>query len=194
MLVDGLAEFHRQSVWTFESWDKSERSEYIFPLITPALVHEQHLYVDDSNKFGRENGLRHYRAEPIQQSGSSDYAHFITLSGSTIGLVDLMTVVNDNRKVQKVKIILRMYDDHLKYPVDGQVNWNQYHMPNIMFDLSAFDRLSAYDRLQSLEVETTVFKERMIQSCANLDVAMSNLMTELDIVGKAIMPGGRLCR
>jgi hypothetical protein len=192
MLVEGLAEFHRLAVWIFESWDKSERSEYVFPLITPALVHEQHLYIDDNKKFCRENGLRHYRAEPMQQSGSSDCVHLITLSASTIGLVDLMTVMNDNHKVQKVKIILRIYDDHLRYPDGGQVNWNQYHMPNIMFDLSAFDRLAAYNRLQTLEVETTVFKERMIHDCANLDVAISNLMTQLDTIGKAVVPGGKV--
>jgi hypothetical protein len=107
------------------------------------------------------------------------------------GIIGL-TVMNDNHKVQKVKIILRIYDDHLRYPDDGQVNWNQYHMPNIMFDLSAFDRLASYNRLQTLEVETTVFKERMIHHCVNLDMAISNLMTQLDTIGKAVIPGGKV--
>jgi hypothetical protein len=192
MLVEGLAEFHRRSVWIFESWDKSEKPEYVFPLITPALVHEQHLYVDGIKKFCRATRLRHYGAEQMRQSGLYEPAHLITLSASTVGLVDLMTVVSDNHKVQKVKIILRIYDDHLRYPADGQMNWNHHHIPNIMFDLSAFERLAAHSQLQILEVETTVFKEKMIQNCVNLDIAISNLMTEVDAVGKAIMPGGKV--
>jgi hypothetical protein len=60
-----------------------------------------------------------------------------------------------------------------------------------MFDFSKLDRLAVHKRLEMFEVDIQVFKEGIIQSCVNLDVAMANLMTELDIVGRVLITEGK---
>ena len=60
-----------------------------------------------------------------------------------------------------------------------------------MFDFSELDRLAVHRRLKTFEVEVQVFKDGIIQNCANLDQAMANLVTELKVVGKALLPEGK---
>jgi hypothetical protein len=194
MLLEGLAEFHRHSVWVFESWGKIARDDYVFPLIVPALVHEQHLYVNGTGMARSHNcGLSHFRDVPYLWEGSPDYPYIIMPKPSTIGLINRMTdSCHSHDNVRKIKIVLQIHDKRLRFPRrDRDTEWRLYHLPGIMFDFSKLDLLAVHRGLEIFEVEIQVFKEEIIQSCANLDVAMANLMTELDIVGKALIPDGR---
>ncbi|KAH3905068.1 hypothetical protein HBI56_230520 [Parastagonospora nodorum] len=195
MMLEGLAEFHRRAVWIFESWGKTDKKEYIFPLIKPALVHEQHLYVDGTGSRPHHRGLIYF-SKDVAWSTQDEVGppHIVTLRANTIGLVDLMSdSVDAISDVRKVKIYLQIHDQRFRFRrVQGTLRpWNLYHVPDIMFDFTELDRLAVHKRLQVFEVEVQVFKDGIIQSCANLDRAMANLITELKIVGKALLPEGK---
>jgi hypothetical protein len=73
MMLEGLAQFHRHSIWIFGSGCKTERSASIFPLITPALVHEQHLYVGGTRDDWTDNNVGWLDSKgPNTGCGSSD--------------------------------------------------------------------------------------------------------------------------
>lgn len=193
MMLEGLSEFHRHAVWIFESWGKTDKKEYIFPLINPVLVHEQHLYVNSTGSRPHRGGLVYFKkAEPWPQDWAGP-PRIVILRANTIGLVNLMSDSSDTTSdVRKVKLYFRIHDRHFRFRVRGRIRiWNLYHVPEIMFDFSELDRLAVHKRLQTFEVEIQVFKDGVIQSCANLDQAMANLITELKIVGKALLPEGK---
>jgi hypothetical protein len=46
-MLEGIREFHPHSIWVFKSDKRNKSSKYIFPLITPSLVPEQYLFIED---------------------------------------------------------------------------------------------------------------------------------------------------
>jgi hypothetical protein len=199
MMLEGLAQFHRHSIWIFGSGCKTERSASIFPLITPALVHEQHLYVGgtrddwtDNNVGwlgfqGPQHGLWFFRYADYMSEGSSKHARIITTPPWTDKMVNLMMTTTDaHTTVQKIKVHLRIDDRRLQC---HRCNHYYYYYSDILFDFSLFDGLAAHAQLQTLEVTAQIHKRGFLPT-ENLDTMVANLMTELEIVGKAVVPGG----
>ncbi|KAF2250813.1 hypothetical protein BU26DRAFT_562779 [Trematosphaeria pertusa] len=66
ILLEGLAQFHRQSVWHFVDTDAENRpSEYVFPLLTPGLVYAQHLHLEHWTPLDRKDGTFTLRKESV---------------------------------------------------------------------------------------------------------------------------------
>jgi hypothetical protein len=167
MMLEGLAQFHRRSVWIFEPRRETAKLKYIFPLITPTLVHEQHLYPGTLShqwiprgrtQYGHSGGLSYFKDVPYLLGGSSSYPHIITPAPCTAGLV-------------------RMSGRH--------------YFANIMFDFSYFDRLAVHRKLNTFEVTIQIHKDGPERSVEHLYTVAANLMTELEIVGRALVPGGK---
>jgi hypothetical protein len=102
-------------------------------------------------------------------------------------LVNIMTTSTDAHiTVRKIIVDLRIDDRRLKSSMDC---WRHY-FANIMFDFSRFDRLAVHRRLQTFEVTVQILKDGSLPGVEHLDTMVANLMTELEIVGKALMPSG----
>ncbi|KAL5114004.1 hypothetical protein ACEQ8H_008109 [Pleosporales sp. CAS-2024a] len=190
MLVEGVAEFHRRSIWMFESWGETLSSEYVFPLITCGLVHEQHLFLAPKNGHG--TGLWFFRDVPYEMLGDPSLPHVIALGASTVHLIDIMTESSTTHdSVRKIRFILDLHDKHLRHVrSDADRRHPANHLPDVMFDFSDLKRLSRHRRLETFEVDIQVYKDGLMRNSANLDQAMANLMTELAVVGKALIPDG----
>jgi hypothetical protein len=118
MLLEGFAEFHQRSVWHFQIINNLEPNEYIFPLVTPALVREQHLLI-----AGRFN---HYipwdlAANPFdmrdcfdESDESSDkIMHIFSPKSSTMAVVNLMTASAEaHDTVTRMKIDFHIEERH----------------------------------------------------------------------------------
>jgi hypothetical protein len=200
MMLEGLAQFHRRSVWIFEPRRETAKLKYIFPLITPSLVHEQHLYPGTLShqwiprgrtQYGHSGGLSYFKDVPYLLGGSSSYPHIITPAPCTAGLVDLMTTSTDAQyTVRKIKLDLRIDDRRLKtvHPIRMS---GRHYFANIMFDFSYFDRLAVHRKLNTFEVTIQIHKDGPERSVEHLYTVAANLMTELEIVGRALVPGGK---
>jgi hypothetical protein len=162
-MLESLAQFHQRSIWIFEPCSKANRLEYIFPLITPAFVHEQHLYLggtsydwtDRSNRWPVLSGLRFFKNVPYPSEGSisspQTYPHIITPRPSTMRLVNLMTTSADAQStVRKIKLDLRIDDRRLK----SRRGRRRHYFADIMFDFSKSDRLAVHRELQILSHST----------------------------------------
>lgn len=199
-MLEGLAQFHRRSVWIFEPCRKTAILKYIFPLITPTVVHEQHLYPStlshewippDDSQYGHSGGLSYFKDVPRMLGGSPKYPHIVTPAPCTARLVDLMTISADAQStVGKIKLGLRIDDRRLKTVLPIRMSFRHY-FANIMFDFSYFDRLAVYRKLDTFEVAIEIHKDGPEHGVEHLYTVTANLMTELEIVGKALVPGGK---
>jgi hypothetical protein len=177
MLLEGLAQFHQHSIWIFEASSMAEFSEYVFPLITPTLVREQHLIIaplksDPHRVFEKER---------------TETERIFSLRSDTMALVNTMTTsTEDYDAFQKVKIEITLTQADFRIGNDEQC----------LFDLSGLDRLAVHRNLRSFKVAFMSIPQHRTSLRGlwgtRVDQTLNNMKTELDIVGKALMPNRNL--
>jgi hypothetical protein len=193
MLLVGFAEFHQRSVWHFQIIDNLEPNEYIFPLVTPALVREQHLLIAGrSNRYipwdlaANPFDMRHCSDE--DDESSDKILHIFSPESSTMAVVNLMTASAEAYDtVTRMKIDFHIGEKTLV--LDNGARPSQY-LEDVFFDLSKLDRLAVHRHLRNLEINVTYRSWSHIEHPERLEKTFANLMVELDIVGKAIVPSG----
>lgn len=143
MLLEGLTEFHQRSVWLFKmSIRKSARAEYVFSLITPALVSEQHLLVKND-----DYGMPFAKHKHEETKGQETITwNVFTPCASTMELVNVMTTAAESRSERqsmrmRVNIPAFAFCDRTSYH-----RWNRdfAYFKNVVWDLSKFDRLAVH--------------------------------------------------
>jgi len=191
MLLEGFAEFHQRSVWHFASTSKLRSNEYIFPLITPSLM-RAHEFTIESSKFPVTDSP--YMAQPFVvdegtitlDDGSKGIIHLLTPKSNTMALVNLMTASTEaHDALDKIKININLMDIAFCWP-----RHNPRYLENVKFDLSRFDRLAVHRQLRTFEVCVNLGTFARAKFPERLEEAMANLMVELEIVGKALIPDG----
>jgi hypothetical protein len=188
-----LAEFHQRSVWHFETSSSYRSTEYIFPLITPALVREHHLTIAASKypSPGVFNSscpfdMLEYVAE--NEEGTEEVGYNLVPKSKTMALINLMTAsAEEHDAVAKIKVNMLIEGNAFRAP--GITHAGLLYAPFFKFDLSRFDRLAVHRRLRIFEVEVMVRPTG--SSGHRLQNAISNLVTEVEIVGKALIPNGK---
>lgn len=84
--LEGFAEFHQRSVWYFEMDSRLLPQEYIFPLMTPALVREHHFRIQGLNdSFATVEYL------PDDGEASNGIEHVISPKPNVTTIINLMT-------------------------------------------------------------------------------------------------------
>jgi hypothetical protein len=74
------------------------------------------------------------------------------------------------------------------------VHWSeepQAYVNEGLFDFSMLDRLAGYRHLKKLDVRVVLAYDCHVVETARIENIMDNLMTELKIVGQALVPGGQ---
>lgn len=188
-MVEGFAAFHRRSVWIFESWSKPAKSSYVFPLIIPARVHEQHLYISGtSGGWHGPSALQYPKIVPRLMWQDFAEEEIVTPTVMNMGLVNVVTTSTDSEDaVRKIKL----------YIVGGRAEvfrfgrrTAEYRHAIQLFDYSKLDRLAVHRKLKALEVEIRVPKHSPFNDVERLKPTVENLVAELENVGKALVPGG----
>jgi hypothetical protein len=190
MLLEGIAEFHQRSVWIFKSSSASlevARTEYVFPLITPALVREHHLLITEGNRSMKDfaDGV-HYLPFLVDEvkEGKKVY-NVLTPKSNTMALINVMTTSAEaHDAVQNIKIDIRLAESAFGPAEEG------VYLRNVVYDLSKLDRLAVHRRLRTFEVSVQLEAEGPTFWAMRLKKAVNHLMTELNIVAEALVPGG----
>jgi hypothetical protein len=193
MLLEGFAEFHQRSVWHFKTVNNLELNEYIFPLVTPALVREQHLLIAGrSNDYLpwdlATNPFDMYDRLDEDDESSDKVLHIFSLKSSTMAVVNLITASAEaHETVTRMKIDFHIGEK--TFVLNNGARPGRY-LEDVFFDLSKLDRLAVHRHLRNLEINVTYRSWSHIKHAKRLEGAFANLMVELDIVGKALVPGG----
>jgi len=191
ILLEGLTAFHKRSVWIFEASPGFMRTEYVFPLLTPVLVSEQHLFIKGKLDTRRSMNSRYMlpfsRHEYEEGEGSSKIVwNVLTPRNDTMELANIMTTTAEPEgRVQKIKLHIQMWQLGFR---------NEEHtgfLPNVVWDLSKLERLAVHRNLRTFEVRFQM--PRVFNShpeAEHMKMAVANLMDELELVAKALLPDG----
>ncbi|KAF2030417.1 hypothetical protein EK21DRAFT_111941 [Setomelanomma holmii] len=194
ILLEGLAEFHQRSVWHFETSTRYRASEYIFPLITPALVREYHLIIDQST-FPPPGLLApncpfdmlEYNVE--RSDGTEEVACNLVPKAKTMALINMMTAsAKEYSALAKIKMTI-VFDYHAFLAPDTSHGGNGYVYRT--FDLSRFDRLAVHRHLRTFETKIFVKVDQHHQYQQMEGATIDAVITELGNVGQALIPGGK---
>jgi hypothetical protein len=183
ILVEGLIQFHQNSVWIYKPEPFLVKCDYIFSLITPSAARELHLH---PGGIGLDYTwyMRHDK-----WSNSVDKSRLITFSPRTTHLIDdVVQSGGDQSTIKKIKLDIKMCDSSMKY-------WYRRHLDpdlEVKFKFSQVQRLAVHRLVQSFEVHLDV-EESMTWS-ANcykcVDNIIANLVAECEKVGVAFIPDG----
>jgi hypothetical protein len=184
MLVEGLAEFHRRSVWHFRHSVVSNHIDIVFPLITPALLREHHMYIRTSG-ISPEN----YTLGVDEYPGQGTTETFVfNIRPHDMSLVNLMMTAGEAyANIHTIQIDLDVRNSEF-------VHWSeepQAYVNEGLFDFSRLDRLARYRHLKKLDVRVVLAYDCHVAEAARIENIMDNLITELKIVGQALVPGGQ---
>ncbi|OAL00182.1 hypothetical protein IQ06DRAFT_222821 [Phaeosphaeriaceae sp. SRC1lsM3a] len=190
MMIEGLEEFHRRSVWIFEYSSKNAKSQYIFPLITPTRVHEQHLYMDGSSgKWHSPRGLQVHYVPPRLSGWPSERPRIVRTSSVEVGLANVMTTATDAEDaVQTIKMYMIAYGARV-FKMDRGPG-GRYAQGTQIFDFSKLDRLAVHRKLRAFEVHIRTPINLRYHDVEALKTTVKNVITELKNVGDALIPGG----
>lgn len=190
MMIEGLEEFHRRSVWIFEYSSKNAKSQYIFPLITPTRVHEQHLYMDGSSgKWHSPRGLQVHYVPPRLSGWPSERPRIVRTSSVEVGLANVMTTATDAEDaVQTIKMYVIAYGARV-FKMDRGPG-GRYAQGTQIFDFSKLDRLAVHRKLRAFEVHIRTPINLRYHDVEALKTTVKNVITELKNVGDALIPGG----
>ncbi|KAF2821962.1 hypothetical protein CC86DRAFT_385686 [Ophiobolus disseminans] len=193
--ADASRRFHRVPsalCLAFRVLSQASTNGVYFPLMTPALVREHHLTIRPPNRFD-EYGLS--SAQPFvvdeyileNEDRTKETSYVLSPKASAMALVHLMTASTEAHDAgTKIEIYLQLFDQ------DFIVNSRQANLyaKNVKFDLSQLDRLAVHRRLRIFEVKVKLVSRMKAGHPERLEEAIANLMVELDIVAKALIPGG----
>jgi hypothetical protein len=182
ILLEGFAEFHQRSVWHFKIINDLHPNEYIFPLVTPALMREQYLTLQAApphhSPWYRPPDLfdiNEYVNEDDESPGK--VSHILSPKSSTMAVVNLMTASAEaHDAVAKIKINLHLGDRTFNGDTDTPPNRFQH----VNSDRSKLDWLAVRRRLRNLEINVTYRAWSGAEHPERLEKAFANLMVELD--------------
>ncbi|KAF1833399.1 hypothetical protein BDW02DRAFT_599092 [Decorospora gaudefroyi] len=164
MLLEGLAEFHQRSVWYLGDRKSPRRllpcEEYVFPLITPGLVHAHHLYIYDSSFVSQRRS--YFRQDHLKQY------QYLDLRQEAVTHVNCMTTSMEVPEgVQEIKVTV--------------VQWGNFTMYE--FHLFTLERLAVHRGVRSFHAEID------LAYVSSSERANQALLDEFERVGKLLVNG-----
>lgn len=182
MLLEGLTQFHQNSIWIFQPDPLLAKCDYIFSPLDSSLVREQHLYPAHMRRgflwYTRHEGL----ARP------ADDRRLVTLRPGTKHLINNMAVTGgDQSAVQKIKL-----DLNIRHSIWNK-NWGGNNLiSHVKVKFPQLERLAVHSHLRSFEViiDVEMWPRDSVDKREYADNTIADLIAELGKIGAALIPTG----
>ncbi|CAO2651768.1 Nn.00g000510.m01.CDS01 [Neocucurbitaria sp. VM-36] len=204
MFLEGIAEFVRHAVWHFEPRDSDSLmdSEYIFPLITPGLVHTHHLHLGyprspfvTDQPFAERDSIDEGWAKNEDEEDEEDdgrLKRYFWLRKDAITLINTMTASMElSQAVKEIKVTITIPKNIASAIIRHA--WGEW--PAVYsFDFTELERLAVHRGLRVFKADIVVQMVGIPNTIAEMVKAKEALMDELERIGSVLVEGGSVVK